>query len=99
VEALNGDLVLEVDTFWVHHAGVEVVDYLHTHQKDIALVHVKDGKDGTPMALGEGTAPVKAVVKAAEEIGLEWLIVENDNPTPNGLADSERSFAYLKTNC
>ena len=62
------------------------------------LIHIKDGIDGSPKALGEGQNDLKAIVKATKEIGLEWLILENDNPSPDGLSDITRSMNWLKAN-
>lgn len=48
-------------------------------------------------ALGEGNCDIPEVVRAAKDIGIEWLIVENDDPVPNGLDDIGRSIKYLKS--
>lgn len=96
VEVCDGELGLEVDTFWVYRGGVNPRDYMLKHEKHIPFVHVKDGTDEGLNALGEGKAPVAQVLETVEELGLEWIIVENDNPYPNGLEDIERSMVYLQ---
>ena len=96
VEACDKMLGLEIDTFWVHRGGVNPRTYLLDHQDNIPLVHVKDGTDKGLNALGEGTAPIKEVLETVEELGLEWIIVENDDPHPNGLEDIKRSIEYLQ---
>ena len=53
---------------------------------------------GTPCALGEGENDIAAVIDAAKAIGLEWIIVENDDPVPDGISDVTRSMTYLKAN-
>ena len=78
---------LEIDTYWSFHAG----------EDNRALLNVKDGIDGKPKALGEGNCDIPAVIAAAKEIGLEWIIVENDDPVPTGFEDITRSMNYLKT--
>ena len=98
LEAFQGGLKPEVDTFWVYRAGVDVEEYLLKHKESIKLIHVKDGTEEGPMALGEGDAPVRTVMSVAEELGLEWIIIENDNPLPDGLSDIGRSMDYIKTN-
>ncbi|MEG0086354.1 MAG: sugar phosphate isomerase/epimerase [Niameybacter sp.] len=96
VEACHGELGLEVDTFWVYRAGVNPIEYLRQHQANISLVHIKDGTANGLNALGEGDAPVKDVLEAVDKLGLEWIIVENDDPSPSGIEDIKRSIAYLK---
>lgn len=88
---------LEIDTYWSFHAGVDNYKFITENKDKIVHLHIKDGINGKPKALGEGNCDLKAVVKAAKEIGLEWLIVENDDPVPNGFEDIARSLNYLKT--
>lgn len=88
---------LELDTFWVFHAGVEPCSYIKEHEKEIALIHLKDGDfEGHPLAVGEGYNNVKGIVAMAKNIGLEQIIVENDYPVPDGISDIGRSIEYLK---
>ena len=88
---------LELDTYWSFCAGVDNYKYITENKDDICLLHVKDGVDRKPRALGEGECDVAAVVRAAKDAGIEWLVVENDDPVPNGLDDIKRSITYLKT--
>ena len=39
------------------------------------------------------------ILKASEKIGTEWVIVENDNPVPDGLSDVRRSMEWIKAAC
>ena len=88
---------LEIDTYWSFHAGEDNRALLNEKKDNITLIHVKDGIDGKPKALGEGNCDIPTVIAAAKEIGLEWIIVENDDPVPPGFEDITRSLNYLKT--
>lgn len=88
---------LEVDTYWSHCAGMDNYKYITENKDSICLLHLKDGVDRKPRALGEGDCDVAAVVKAAKDTGIEWVVVENDDPVPNGIEDIKRSINYLKT--
>ena len=88
---------LEVDTYWSHCAGIDNYSYIMENKDRICLLHVKDGLDRKPLSLGDGDCDIAKVVKAAKDAGIEWLVVENDDPVPNGLEDVKRSIAYLKT--
>lgn len=92
------DAYLEIDTYWSHHAGMDNAALIRALRDRIVHLHVKDGIDGHPKALGEGDCDVKAVLDAAEEIGLEWVILENDDPEPDGFADITRSMAFFRAN-
>lgn len=89
---------LEIDTYWSYCGGADNYKYITEHKDDIILLHVKDGIDRHPMALGEGDNDLPSVFKAAEDAGIEWLILENDAPKPNGIDDITRSMAYFKAN-
>ncbi|MDD2456997.1 MAG: sugar phosphate isomerase/epimerase [Eubacteriales bacterium] len=98
IEQIARHLALEVDTYWVFSAGQDVPAWLMAHQDQIRLLHIKDGdRERHPCALGEGENTIDAILTASERLGLDWLIVENDNPVPDGLSDVARSMAYLKT--
>ncbi len=91
------DAYLEIDTYWSHYAGEDNAALLRRLGERIIHLHVKDGLDGHPMALGEGDCDVRAVMDAAKELDLAWVILENDDPTPDGFADITRSMAYFKS--
>lgn len=97
IDYLNENCALEIDTYWSFHAGQDNFALLNKYKDNIVHIHVKDGIDGKPMALGEGNCPIPEVLKAAESIGLEWIIVENDDPVPTGIEDITRSIKYLKS--
>lgn len=95
-ELIAEDAWLEIDTYWSHYAGMNNTELIDSLKDRIIHLHVKDGLDGDPLALGEGDCDVAAVLKAAKKLDLPWVVLENDNPTPTGLADIERSMAFFK---
>lgn len=98
IELIREVVRLELDTFWVFHAGTEPCAYMKEHAQDIALLHLKDGNfEGHPLALGEGYNNIKGIANMASNIGLKQVIIENDFPSPDGLADIGRSIRFLNT--
>ncbi|OQA47883.1 MAG: Xylose isomerase-like TIM barrel [Firmicutes bacterium ADurb.Bin300] len=89
---------LQVDTYWSFYAGVDNYKFLTDNKDDIVHIHIKDGINGTPKALGEGNCDLAAVLKAAKDINLEWIVLENDDPSPDGLSDITRSMKWLQAN-
>lgn len=89
---------LELDTYWSFCAGINNAEYLKAHKDKILLVHLKDGVSRKPTALGEGENDLQNVVDGVNAIGLEWVILENDDPVPTGLEDITRSYKWLKEN-
>jgi len=98
IDALKEACYLEVDTYWSFCAGIDNFKFLTENREKIVHIHLKDGIKHHPKALGEGDCDLTTVIKAAKEIGLEWAILENDDPTPNGLADAARSMEFMKKN-
>lgn len=97
IDVIGSYCSLEIDTYWSFHAGEDNYKLITEKKDNIVHLHVKDGIDGKPKALGEGNCDIPAVVKAAKDIGMEWLIVENDDPVPTGFEDITRSLKYLKS--
>lgn len=88
---------VQLDTYWSYHAGIDTPAYIELHKDKIVTLHIKDGIKGKPTALGEGDNDIAAILKAGDKAGIEWAIVENDEPVPTGLEDVARSMAYLKS--
>ena len=86
---------MQIDTYWSFHAGKDNYNLITENRDRIVHLHIKDGLDGTPKALGEGNNDLDAVVRAARDNGIEWLILENDDPEPDGLSDIARSMVWL----
>jgi len=89
VAATDPELVgFELDVGGAVAAGEDPVALLERYGDRISLVHVKDvsATDPAPGAgqncvpIGTGDVDVPAVVRAAREAGVEWLIFENDEP-------------------
>ncbi|SMF87732.1 Sugar phosphate isomerase/epimerase [Paenibacillus uliginis N3/975] len=94
-------LQVELDTCWVHYAGYVPSEVIAKYAGRTPLVHLKDlrrQEDGSPMTveLGEGEVDLAAVVKASDEAGVQWIIVEQDfckNPPMDSIA---KSMEWLK---
>lgn len=97
-ERLAAACHMQIDTYWSFHAGKDNYSLISEYIDRIVHLHIKDGLDGHPLALGEGNNDLATVVKAAKDNGIEWLILENDDPVPDGLSDITRSMAWLKAN-
>ena len=98
MDIISGICSLELDTYWSFCAGIDNTEYLKAHKDKVILIHIKDGVDRKPTALGEGENDLQNVKAGVEAIGLEWVILENDDPVPTGLEDITRSYKWLKEN-
>lgn len=91
---------VELDSCWVHNAGVDPVPYIAKYAGRIPLVHLKDMKreDGNTVTveLGNGEVDLQAIAKASKEAGSQWLIVEQDQCQNPPLESVETSIQWLK---
>ena len=81
-------------------AGEQPEELLRATPGRCSLVHLKDLRrsDGevSDTPLGDGEIDWPSIVPVALEVGVEWLIVEQDTPASRPLAAVTRSFEYLE---
>lgn len=89
---------LELDAYWAVKAGIDPVAYAQQHTGRIPLMHLKDRdtSDGSDAPLGTGDLPLDDLVAAAETIGTNSLIVEQDTCKQPSLDASKISYEALK---
>ena len=93
---LAPEVVLEVDTYWAHVGGADVVALLGRLGQRVAALHVKDG-DGTldnkkQVAVGSGSVPVWEFIGAAPNT---LRVVELDDSEGDLIQAVGDSFTYL----
>ena len=74
---------LELDLYWVRYGGQDPEAMLRELGDRISLVHLKDmaPDDGrSDLPVGEGDMPWPRLLQAAGDAGVDWYIVEQDNP-------------------
>jgi len=98
IDRFKAACALQVDTYWSFCAQIDNYTFITENKDRICSLHIKDGVGKDTRALGEGNCGLAAVVRGAKAIGLEWLVLENDSPKPDGLSDAARSMAWLKAN-
>jgi sugar phosphate isomerase/epimerase len=92
-------LGLELDAFWVEHAGRDAASYLRDKGDRVLLAHLKDGRH-QPLrftALGEGEVDLAAFVSAATAAGVEALYVEQDECDGDPFEALRRSAEALRS--
>lgn len=92
---------LELDTYWAEFGGQPAVPYMKKHANRIFQIHLKDLEDTPERAfaeIGQGTLDVKGIMELCQEIGVEWVIVEQDVCKRPSLESIQMSYDYLKEN-
>ena len=88
---------LQLDTYWSFCAGVENYAFITENKGRICALHIKDGAGKEGRALGEGDCDLATVVHAAKEIGMEWLVLE-DESRGSGIDSVARGAKWLQEN-
>lgn len=92
------DLLFEVDVYWAHIGTGDVVKMLNENKARVGLLHLKDGFGGDNQSiLGRGETPIREVVALGKEWGLDWAVVEADNPNPDPMTFARESLNFLKS--
>jgi len=96
----------ELDLYWAHVGGVDLLALINRMSGRVPLVHLKDSAAaddrsdrGIPrdLPVGSGILDWPALLPAAEAAGARWYIVEQDNPNPeNPMADVASAWRYLE---
>ena len=78
----NSQLVrLELDTYWVEHAGFDALDLMKQYRNQCSSIHFKDMKDKTSKReteIGTGVLDLVGVANEAIRHNVEWFIVEQE---------------------
>ena len=90
---LPPDVEIELDVYWAALGGRDPVAEIGATADRVRLLHMKDRHDAPP---GEGILPFERIVEAGRAAGVEWYIVEQDEPG-EPLADIARGLRYLRS--
>jgi sugar phosphate isomerase/epimerase len=97
LEELPRAVELEIDVYWVGVGGRDPVDVIRAAGERARLLHMKDmapGPDRRDVTPGDGILPWSDIVAAATEVGVEWYVVEEDNPR-DAIAEIARGRNFL----
>ena len=91
------EVEFEIDTFWAFNAGLDPVRVMERLKHRMQVIHLKDGfKGGKGIPLGQGEAPVKAVIDYAAANGIK-MVVESETLTPSGMDEATACMDYLNS--
>ncbi len=95
------DLLLEMDLYWVGHAGLNPERLVERCRGRIPVIHVKDKEvaGGEPIMapVGEGNLDWEHLIPACEAAGVEWYAVEQDVCRRDPFDCLESSYNFLRT--
>lgn len=106
-EAYGLDILLDVtdpryvsaqlDLGWTLYAGLDPAEYLKSLKGRCPLVHIKDfNQENKQVDVGEGNLDLPTILQTADEVGVEWLIIETEEYTISPSHSVEMGLANLE---
>lgn len=91
----------EIDTYWVQLGGGSPEQWCRDLEGRLPLLHLKDvgvleGNEPTMDEIGAGNLDFTKIIRAAEDSGCEWFIVEQDRCPGDPFESAQKSFDYIK---
>ncbi len=87
---------IQMDLYWAIDGGAKPIDYFKRYPGRFPLCHVKDmTKDGQMVDVGQGEVDFAAIFAHSELAGLEYYVVEHDQPE-NPLESISNSYETLR---
>ncbi len=96
---LPAEVEIELDVYWAAVGGRDPAAEIRATARRVRLLHMKDrapGPEPHDAPAGEGTLPFPEIVEAARAAGVEWYIVEQDEPH-DALEDSAMALRNLES--
>lgn len=107
IEEGGADLMLELDLYWVEHAGLNCVRILERSHGRVPVIHLKDkepmpegegNRNETRMApIGEGNMDWDGIIPACEAAGVDWYAVEQDRCYRDPFDCLKSSYDFLSS--
>jgi sugar phosphate isomerase/epimerase len=100
LQSASAKVFMELDVYWVRHAGGDPADLIRRLGPRCPLVHLKDmtpGDEPTFAEVGHGVIDFDPIFAAAAEAAARWYIVEQDRCVGRAsLESAELSFQSLR---
>jgi sugar phosphate isomerase/epimerase len=96
---LPPEVEIELDVYWASVGGRDPAAEIRAAAGRVRLLHMKDrsaGPEPHDAPAGEGILPFPQIIEAGRAAGVEWYIVEQDEPH-EPLADVASALRYLES--
>ena len=93
----EGNFSFIFDVYWLTYAGIDPVEFINKMGKRAVCIHFKDIADDmeTMTEVGQGITNWDAVIKACEESGAKYALVEQDICQRDPFESMKMSYDYL----
>lgn len=98
LDELPREVAFELDVYWATVGGRDPVELIRGLDERLRLLHMKDmssAPDRGDVTPGDGILRWPEIVAAGTDRGVEWYVVEEDNPR-DAIAEITRGRAFLQ---
>ena len=93
---LPPEAVMELDLFWVCHAGVEPFAYMEKHKDRLKLIHVKQiDRDKRCVDIDRGIIDYREVIVRAQSLGVKQFILEQEEYEISSMVSVKNGIDYI----
>ncbi|MEM2929827.1 MAG: sugar phosphate isomerase/epimerase [Thermoproteota archaeon] len=90
-----------VDTYWVKFGGADPLQFIKANRERIVYLHLKDGseedmKNRRFSELGRGSIDFPAILGFTKQLGVKWVVVEQDWAPGSPFESMLESRSYLR---
>jgi sugar phosphate isomerase/epimerase len=90
-----------VDTYWVKFGGADPLEFIKANRERIVYLHLKDGSEEDMRnrrfsELGRGSVNFPAILSFVTQLGLKWVVVEQDWTRGDPFKSMSESRSYLR---
>ncbi|MHC4883963.1 MAG: sugar phosphate isomerase/epimerase family protein [Planctomycetota bacterium] len=96
------DLMMEIDLYWIAHAGLNPERIVERCAGRLPVIHLKDkeilendGNNSTIAPIGEGTMDWEHIIPTCEKNGVDWYAIEQDTCQRDPFDCLQSSYDYL----
>lgn len=91
---------MELDCFWASNAGFDPLDIIRKYTDRCVSLHIKDmtqdGDKKVSTEIGTGTLSFEPLIRAGNEHGVEWFVVEQEDFTKDPMESAAENVKELK---
>lgn len=102
IDETEPDVMLELDLYWLEHAGANCVPFMERCKNRVPVIHLKDKEVNEPVnetrmaPIGEGNMDWANIIPACEKAGVRWYAVEQDRCYRDPFDCLKSSYDYLR---
>lgn len=90
-----------VDTYWVKFGGANPLEFIKANKERVAYLHLKDGSEEDMRSkrfseLGKGSIDFPAILGFITQLGLKWVVVEQDWTLGDPFKSMLENRSYLR---